>query len=555
MKTPKEKQRDQYGFMRVIDEEQAAFEEKYKKLKADREMVWSQMIVKSQQELPPRSNSLKKLIRKGVPANIRGLVWLRYSGAEEKMKQSPSIYGRVLEKAMELQYFEDEIDRALTNTFPDNLYFTQQRDSMQSTDSAHSDQPNSILQKLKRVLMAYAMYNPSVGFVTPLNKIVGMFLLFLDNEEQAFWLLVALVQDILPPNYWNAELNMEGLRVDQEVLWSLLHEKHSKIFHKLVSTEENDGRSSLKIITVEWFLKLFVDILPTETYLRIWDCLFYEGNKILFRAALTLLKMHQFEIMRSQAHEDLYNILKSFPLVVYDCERFTKMMFKRLMGPCGYLPKKGIVERRKCTVVNWSFIKSSIKGDATPVDDSGLKKRFSAKPAAGGRTPTMAMPKKLQKMTDFLIEDNATEGASAHSPGRDSFKSFMVWKDLPSNDDEVEQDILPRPRSRRKSRNPNSLRVKTRISSAFVPDTSSPMDYSPSTYGVESIYSLSQSRCNTIALSPVSRKSLYSGARHTFRTSNGDMEFDFVKYYEKELLLESKKRKSRPGTIPLAYRI
>ena len=47
---------------------------------------------------------------------------------------------------------------------------------------------------------------------------------------------------------------------------------------------------SIHSITSRWFSHLFCGSLPAETVVRIFDCLMYEGVKVLFRVALALLK-------------------------------------------------------------------------------------------------------------------------------------------------------------------------------------------------------------------------------------------------------------------------
>jgi len=37
----------------------------------------------------------------------------------------------------------------------------------------------------------------------------------------------------------------------------------------------------LTLFAFSWFLTLFVDNIPVETYLRIWDAFMYEGSKVL----------------------------------------------------------------------------------------------------------------------------------------------------------------------------------------------------------------------------------------------------------------------------------
>lgn len=50
--------------------------------------------------------------------------------------------------------------------------------------------------------------------------------------------------------------------------------------------------------------------MSCQTVLRIWDCLFYEGSKILFRVALTLISHHQKLILQAQNFSDLCQYFK-----------------------------------------------------------------------------------------------------------------------------------------------------------------------------------------------------------------------------------------------------
>ena len=47
----------------------------------------------------------------------------------------------------------------------------------------------------------------------------------------------------------------------------------------------------------KWFVCLYCEVLPVETVLRVWDTVFYEGSKILFRVALGLLKLNQDRLL------------------------------------------------------------------------------------------------------------------------------------------------------------------------------------------------------------------------------------------------------------------
>ncbi len=46
------------------------------------------------------------------------------------------------------------------------------------------------------------------------NRVVAIALLFM-NEEDAFWLLVYVVEHLMPPEYYDRDKQLIGARVDQ----------------------------------------------------------------------------------------------------------------------------------------------------------------------------------------------------------------------------------------------------------------------------------------------------------------------------------------------------
>lgn len=58
-----------------------------------------------------------------------------------------------------------------------------------------------------------------------------------------------------------------------------------------------DLRCEMSIIATDWFLCLFSISLPSEVVARIWDTLFNEGPKILFRVAVAILRILQGRLM------------------------------------------------------------------------------------------------------------------------------------------------------------------------------------------------------------------------------------------------------------------
>ena len=65
-----------------------------------------------------------------------------------------------------------------------------------------------------------------------------------------------------------------------------------------------------ELVCSKWFVCLFADVLPVETVLRVWDCLFYEGSKILFRVAVTLVLTNEDKVLATHEFADLVNVFK-----------------------------------------------------------------------------------------------------------------------------------------------------------------------------------------------------------------------------------------------------
>jgi hypothetical protein len=96
-----------------------------------------------------------------------------------------------------------DIEKDLRRTFPTNVNF----------------QSEQGIAELRRVLLAYALRNPGLGYCQSMNFITAMLLLHMP-EERAFWTLAAVVEDLLPPEYFQGR--MWGMRTEQRVLQSCL---------------------------------------------------------------------------------------------------------------------------------------------------------------------------------------------------------------------------------------------------------------------------------------------------------------------------------------------
>lgn len=65
------------------------------------------------------------------------------------------------------------------------------------------------------------------------------------------------------------------IKVDQRVFKDFMAEKLPRLMAHL---EEHNVDVSL--VTFNWFLVVFVESLPSDILLKVWDAFFYEGTKV-----------------------------------------------------------------------------------------------------------------------------------------------------------------------------------------------------------------------------------------------------------------------------------
>lgn len=124
---------------------------------------------------------------------------------------------------------------------------------------------NTKLSALRRILLAFSIHSPQIGYCQSLNYLAGFFLLFVEKEEEAFWMMVVTVHDYMPENMY--DVTMEGANIDQAVLMMLLQERLPKDVWNKINNNEN-GLPPITLVTSHWFLTMFINILPVEVSYR-----------------------------------------------------------------------------------------------------------------------------------------------------------------------------------------------------------------------------------------------------------------------------------------------
>ncbi|CAL8357953.1 unnamed protein product [Merluccius merluccius] len=285
---------------------------------------WSQYLAgRYDDDLCP-SPELKNLLRAGVPREYRQRVWRWIVRARTLSirEQHPHRYEQLCEKSRTSPHpASRQIQLDLHRTLTTNEHF--------------SSPSSPALQKLKRILLAFSWQNPTIGYCQGLNRLAAIGLLVLQDEEDAFWCLVAVVEVIMPQDYYTK--NLVASQADQRVLKDFMAEKMPRL-----TAHFEEHNIDMSLITFNWFLVGFVESLPSDLLLRVWDAFLYEGTKVLFRYALALFKYKEEDILKIHDNVEIYQYLRFFTKTVTDGRKLTSIAFG-VMNP---FPARTVRNRR-----------------------------------------------------------------------------------------------------------------------------------------------------------------------------------------------------------------
>lgn len=86
----------------------------------------------------------------------------------------------------------------------------------------------------------------------------------------------------------------------------------------------------VSLVCTEWFLCLFSKSLPSETTLRVWDVLFFEGAKVLFHVALAIFKMNEEKLLVAHHVGDVISIIQRSTHHLFDPDELLTVAFDKV---------------------------------------------------------------------------------------------------------------------------------------------------------------------------------------------------------------------------------
>ena len=295
----------------------------------------------------------KALLNGGVPPSMRAKVWLAFSGAGKRMRSHPNVYAQLCKNvaahfeggagttAQEAQggpeadstCVEGAVGTAGSSSSGGGSGGGSSSGSQQiahrvleqvEKDLRRTDVGENGTEKLgamRRVLCAFAAFNPDVGYVQGMNFIV-VALLGVFDEAASFWMLALIVDQWLPEHFSSA---MIGYHIDCRVLSTLTAEHLPRLANRL-----NQLDVTVQLLTTRWFLCLWSSVLADSALHRLWDCLFVSGPEMSMQAALACMHLCEPAILEARDIGDALCVAKDALRAVGDGAVLLDIMLARL---------------------------------------------------------------------------------------------------------------------------------------------------------------------------------------------------------------------------------
>ena len=122
------------------------------------------------------------------------------------------------------------------------------------------------MEKLNNILNAYQIRNnlKENYYFKGLISIAEQILLVINDEEKAFWILIKIIEDYLPFNYY---VELIGVKINISIAYSII-----KIYFSEISEEL---KLCINNLLCHCFISLFSEIFEPEILRIILDAFFY----------------------------------------------------------------------------------------------------------------------------------------------------------------------------------------------------------------------------------------------------------------------------------------
>ncbi|CAD1471973.1 unnamed protein product, partial [Heterotrigona itama] len=244
--------------------------------------LWGHIVADWDYHWKKRKEFVKELVRQGIPHHFRGIVWQLLSGAHD----SP-VKKQFAEYIKATSACERIIRRDIARTYPEHDFF-KEKDGLGQ-------------ESLFNVMKAYSLHDREVGYCQGSGFIVGLLLMQQMPEEEAFAVLVALMQEYRLRDMFKPSMAELGVCMYQ--LEHLVADTHPELHAHFTAQGFHTS-----MYASSWFLTLFTTALSLPLACRIFDVFLSEGMEIIFKVALAMLHLGKEDLLSL----DMEGMLKFF---------------------------------------------------------------------------------------------------------------------------------------------------------------------------------------------------------------------------------------------------
>jgi len=222
---------------------------------------------------------IKNLIINEKNLLLRLTIWrsiFKYSKIS-KAENIKNLYLKYLK--IESKYLDD-ILKDINRTMPEDHTF-------------RSGKINNI--KLKNILIAYSNYNSNIGYAQGLNFIVASAILILNEEEQVFLFIDALIKRFK----FNKIMGMQNSQVRKHL--DIIHLYLEKYVPKLCVFLSKNGLSH-EFFSTNWIITCFANVVNHAILFKIWDFFVIYGWKFFNSFLISIMKTYEKKIISYDAN-------------------------------------------------------------------------------------------------------------------------------------------------------------------------------------------------------------------------------------------------------------
>ncbi|XP_012259142.2 ecotropic viral integration site 5 ortholog isoform X1 [Athalia rosae] len=244
--------------------------------------LWGHIVADWENYSKKKKEFVKELVRKGIPHHFRGIVWQLLCGAHDApVKKQFAEYIKATSAC------ERVIRRDIARTYPEHDFF-KEKDGLGQ-------------ESLFNVMKAYSLHDREVGYCQGSGFIVGLLLMQQMPEEEAFAVLVALMQEYRLRDMFKPSMAELGVCMYQ--LEHLVADTHPELHAHFTAQGFHTS-----MYASSWFLTLFTTALSLPLACRIFDVFLSEGMEVIFKVALAMLHLGKEDLLSL----DMEGMLKFF---------------------------------------------------------------------------------------------------------------------------------------------------------------------------------------------------------------------------------------------------